>query len=310
MPNGFTAVNTLTGASTAATSTIAAPAVATNAALNPVGSTVNPTTALSSQSFSGGILRYPLDSANYYLALFIMSYVAPSVQSTATASLITTIGLPIPMKMIDAQSIELNANHRSFVVQMAQQMYSQWAGVGAQGKNPADTFGAITSQLREAGSSAAEQTITGLGNILGGAGEAFEQAMGIAKNPGLTIDLNSQNFKEHNFFWKFSPTSSGESQALRQIINTLKNYSLPALNSSPYFLNYPAMVLPMYIPNQAQLYEFKLCLISSVTVDWNSAGTAAFFTGTQAPVEVSLALRLIEIELWMQGDPFLTAGMS
>ena len=70
------------------------------------------------------------------------------------------------------------------------------------------------------------------------------------------------------------------------------------------------MVLPMYIPNQAQLYEFKFCLINSVTVDWNSAGTAAFYTGTQAPVEVSLALRLIEIELWMQGDPFLTQGMS
>ena len=70
------------------------------------------------------------------------------------------------------------------------------------------------------------------------------------------------------------------------------------------------MVLPMYIPNQNQLYEFKFCLISSVTVDWNSAGTAAFFTGTQAPVEVSLALRLIEIELWFQGDPFLTSGMS
>ena len=119
--------------------------------------------------------------------------------------------------------------------------------------------------------------------FLGGLGGAIEQAMGIAKNPCMTIDLNSQNFKEHNFLWKFSPQTSAESQTLRQIINTLKNYSLPSLNSSPYFLNYPAMVLPMYIPNQAQLYEFKFCLISSVTVDWNSAGTAAFYTGTQAP---------------------------
>ena len=214
------------------------------------------------------------------------------------------------MKMIDAQSIELNANHRSFVVQMAQQIYSQLAGVGDNTKNPASVFGSVTSAATEAAVSAAEQFGTGLADFfLGGLGGAIEQAMGIAKNPCLTIDLNSQNFKEHNFLWKFSPTSGPNHKRLRQIINTLKNYSLPSLNSSPYFLNYPAMVLPMYIPNQAQLYEFKFCLINSVTVDWNSAGTAAFFTGTQAPVEVSLALRLIEIELWMQGDPFLTQGM-
>ena len=114
MPNGFTAINTLTGASTAATSTITAPAVATSGTAFAPGSTVNPTTALSSQSFTGGTLRYPLDGATYYLALFILQYVAPSVQSSATASLIQTIGLPIPMKMIDAQSIELNANHQKF----------------------------------------------------------------------------------------------------------------------------------------------------------------------------------------------------
>ena len=274
------------------------------------GTSASPTTALASQSASSGILRYPLDSATYYLALFIYSYVAPSVQSSATATWLQTIGLPEPMKMIDAQSIELNANHRSFVVQMAQQIYSQLAGVGNNTKNPASVFGSVTSAATEAAVSGAEQFGTGLADtFLGGLGGAIEQAMGIAKNPCLTIDLNSQNFKEHNFLWKFSPTSGPESIRLRQIINTLKNYSLPALNSSPYFLNYPAMVLPMYIPNQAQLYEFKFCLINSVTVDWNSAGTAAFFTGTQAPVEVSLALRLIEIELWMQGDPFLTQGM-
>ena len=69
----------------------------------------------------------------------------------------------------------------------------------------------------------------------------------------------------------------------------------------------------MYIPNQAQLYEFKFCLINSVTVDWNSAGTAAFYTGTQAPVEVSLALSLIEIGVVDAGRPLphtRNVGMS
>ena len=141
MPNGFTALATLNGASTAATSTTGATPVFTTAATTTPGTTVNPTTALASQSASSGILRYPLDSATYYLALFIYSYVAPSVQSSATATWLQTIGLPEPMKMIDAQSIELNANHRSFVVQMAQQLYSQWAAVGDNTKNPASVFG-------------------------------------------------------------------------------------------------------------------------------------------------------------------------
>ena len=247
---------------------------------------VNPTDALAAQQNSSGILRYPLDAATYYMALFICQYVAPSVQAGATANLIQTIGLPIPTKMIDAQSIELNANHRSFVVQVAQQMYQQWAAVSQQGKNPGSVWGSeqagqIASTIGQAGEAAGEHTITDLENVLlGGAGTAFDQAMGIAKNPSMTIDLNSQNFKEHNLFWKFSPISSAESAMLKRIINTLKNYSLPAINSTPYFLNYPCMVLPMYIPNQSQLYEFKYCLISSVTVDWNSAGTAAFYTGT------------------------------
>ena len=129
MPNGFTALATLNGASTAATSTTGATPVFTTAATTTPGTSASPTTALASQSASSGILRYPLDSATYYLALFIYSYVAPSVQSSATATWLQTIGLPEPMKMIDAQSIELNANHRSFVVQMAQQIYSQLAGV-------------------------------------------------------------------------------------------------------------------------------------------------------------------------------------
>ena len=217
-----------TGAPVAVTSAPAPPTVGVIP-----GATVNPTAALSSQAFSGGILRYPLDSANYYLALFICEYRAPAVQAVATANLLQTIGLPLPIKMVDAQSIELNANHRNFVVQMAQQMYAQYAGVAANQKNPGQIFGAVGNVAREAGQAAEEQIGIGALQTFLGAGQALEQAMGIAKNPCLTIDLNSQNFKEHNFYWKFSPTSSGESQVLRQIINTLKNYSLPALNSSP-----------------------------------------------------------------------------
>ena len=158
MPNGFTALATLNGASTAATSTTGATPVFTTAASTTPGTSASPTTALASQSASSGILRYPLDSATYYLALFIYSYVAPSVQSSATATWLQTIGLPEPMKMIDAQSIELNANHRSFVVQMAQQLYSQWAAVGDNTKPPASVFGSVTSAATEAASSAARTT--------------------------------------------------------------------------------------------------------------------------------------------------------
>ena len=310
MPNGFTALDTLNGASTAATSTTGATPVFTTAATTTPGTSASPTTALASQSASSGILRYPLDGATYYLALFILSYVAPSVQSSATANLIQTIGLPEPMKMIDAQSIELNANHRSFVVQMAQQIYSQLAGVAGNTKNPASVFGSVTSAATEAAVSGAEQLGIGWRNFSWWSWWGYRTSDGHSQKSLHDYRSKLSEFQGTQLPLEvFSKHLDLNQIRLRQIINTLKNYSLPSLNSSPYFLNYPAMVLPMYIPNQAQLYEFKFCLINSVTVDWNSAGTAAFFTGTQAPVEVSLALRLIEVGVWFQGDPFLTQGM-
>ena len=214
------------------------------------------------------------------------------------------------MKMIDAQSIELNANHRSFVVQMAQQIYSQLAGVGNNTKIRKGFW--CCHIYRDRSRCLGRGTIWNrmADTFLGGLGGAIEQAMGIAQE-SLPDHRSNPEFQRTetpgSFLLKHLDLNQG--LGLRQIINTLKNYSLPFFNSSPYFLNYPAMVLPMYIPNQAQLYEFKWCLINSVTVDCILAGTAAFFTGTQAPVEVSLALRLVELELWFQGDPFLTQGM-
>ena len=73
MPNGFTALATLNGASTPPFQ-LPERRLYSRPPRQPLRVRASPTTALASQSASSGILRYPLDSATYYLALFIYSY--------------------------------------------------------------------------------------------------------------------------------------------------------------------------------------------------------------------------------------------
>jgi hypothetical protein len=79
---------------------------------------------------------------------------------------------------------------------------------------------------------------------------------------------------------------------------------LPAMAPSAggTLLKYPNMAIISLSPNQDYLYKFKPCVIESMSVNYASAGMPSFFKRSDAPVDVTISLNLLEIEYWLKED--------
>jgi hypothetical protein len=262
-------------------------------------------------------LQYPMDGGQYYIAFFISKYTRASVTDPASISSDSVITLPVPAELMDTQSVSYSPVHRSIAVEGAiaafkESIHSLANMLGT--KPPGGTEGAYNrfGAGGQGPTGSGSQILQGLGgrtavegaNILAGGGGAVGQTLGIAPNPFLTVELISPNFKEHTFSWKLSPSNPQESTRLKAIINRLKKHSLPDVTLGNFFLTYPDVFLPMLVPNEEEMYAFKYCVMTNLTVNWAGAGVPAFFTGTKAPAEVFLQMHLMEIELWLSSDAF------
>lgn len=67
-------------------------------------------------------------------------------------------------------------------------------------------------------------------------------------------------------------------------------------------LGYPNMVRLEFIPNSAELYKFKTCMIQEVAIDYAPAGMPSFFAGTTAPTLMEFKISLQEIEYFLRED--------
>lgn len=257
-----------------------------------LGQSTDPTAVMSQVSGGFPIIRYPQDGGIYFMALLINNYTRPSMLNPLELQAKTTIVLPVPANLVDSQSITYNPENRAALTGMV-------ADHATGGSASSGSTGGIVGSL----GGLAGRTAADLANIVPGAGSTVLQAFGVAPNPWLTVMFTSPAFKEHTLTWRMSPRTPAESAQLKLVINTLKKHSLPSLNSymGGAFLNYPDIVMPILYPNSTELYLFKYCVITNITVNWAPNGPS-FFGGTKAPESVDLTLHMMEIELWMQDD--------
>lgn len=145
-------------------------------------------------------------------------------------------------------------------------------------------------------------------------GQVLQSLTGIAPNAYQTWLFKHPNFRNHNFSWTLAPESPEESDIIRQIVKYFQKNMLPAkqLRNNALLLQYPSLVYMQLFAgspqNSTYLYDFKPCVLKSVSADYAAAGRPAFFTSNNqrgvsgAPAAVTLSMELQEIEFWTSDD--------
>ena len=133
---------------------------------------------------------------------------------------------------------------------------------------------------------------------------------GAAFNPFQTFLFKTPNFRTHNFSWKLVPKNLKESQDIRDIIKYLYKNMLPDIDAGAAIFKYPSIVNVQLNPVTDYLYQFKPCVLTSVSANYAPQSTPAFYRGSSAPAAVDLSIELKEIELWTRADYTQSAGTN
>jgi hypothetical protein len=256
-----------------------------------------------SAPFADGLnLHFPsdLNDSNIpYMSMDFSAYTRRSIYEQPFFRDIMRIRLPIPSNLVEQTSVS----------------YDKSAELGPVAGAVVDTLSpnAGGTADRNLGAIASGVAVGALRNVTAGAerfsglpiGAAASSLTGITPNPFQTVLFKSPDFRAHTFSWRFSPASSEESETLYNIINTFKYHSLPGLlGSGGVLFSYPEILKINFQPAAATrfLYQFKPCVVESVTVNFTPAGGPAFFRDTLAPAGIEFSIRVQEIEIWTKSD--------
>jgi hypothetical protein len=241
---------------------------------------------------TSSVLRYPTDLGKYYITFTFSKYQRPS--QFAPLKFLpagATLALPVPANLVDSYNLTYSTQASGPAADAAtaaargtisQDQASQTAGGTDVLSLASDVFGAK------------------LAGLLGGTGgQAALQYQGLASNPFLTVLFQQVEFKTHSFKWKFMPETFQESIALKEIIDQFRKSSLPGFTGSLFTV--PDIVIPKLYPNDAYLYEFKPCVVKSISFNY-APNTPSFFASSNAPTGIEFSVELQEIEIWTQDN--------
>lgn len=249
-------------------------------------------------------LTFPVDlPQRYYFDLKFKTYSRPSPYSGKVNLSTPALGaaqsggnirLPVPANIIDSQRLAWQQdNSTGGLVEMAADGVT--GELDAAGAGLSNVLGGFLG-----GVSADIKSITNKWTYLN-TGDAAAYAMqraGLAMNPVLTQMFKHPEFKEHSFTWRLAPETANESAVLQQIINTIKEQSLPDAAFGGAFFSYPAIaMIQIHTGNNGSLYNFQPSVITSVTANYAPMGVPSFFANSNAPTMVELSISLIEIIL-------------
>lgn len=235
-----------------------------------------------------------------YMSFRFSEYRRRSIFESVAFTSKDSINLPIPNNLVDTTSVTYGEEGADAAAGAAIE--------GAlQGKGAGGGLAGIASGLAGSVSGIAEGLA--LEKIKKAAGDKIPvnqvlQMGGVAQNPFLTVLFKSPTFKQHQFSWKLAPNNASETEKLKKIITIFKRNMLPAMapGNGGTLLTYPNIVEIAICPTSEYLYEFKPCVIESMSVNFAPANTPSFFKENNAPVEVQISLQLKEIEYWLQED--------
>ena len=232
-------------------------------------------------------LQYPSHLGKYYITLKFKQYQRPAPEARGTEIFKQAIVLPISREIRESFDIKVGAQETGF------------AG------NVADAGRKLLDQGNLDGAGQAALAI-GYAKLVqdanGGALGLLTQTVGAAANPNLQAIFSGVELRQHRFDWLLAPRNAQESEELKNILNALKAYSLPAYSSiGTAALSYPFLCQPSIVPFGDELIQFPPCLISNVEINYSPQGLPAFFQGTDGkpgqPTLIQLSITMLETEL-------------
>ena len=250
----------------------------------------------SSMVFPSNLGTYP-----FWMSFSFYEYKRPKFSGAPILSNKNTIRLPLPNQMMDHQDVIYTQEEAGLTAGTALNSYLESGG----------TKGNVTTAL----GIAAAGTALGADRLAQSKNAALlNQLGGVAVNPFLTVMFKSPAFKKHQLSWRLSPTNTQESQALANIITTLRYNQLPDISgaASGSLLTYPNIIQVSVSNPSAFLYRFRPAVIESLSINFTPGGQPSFFGSTKAPTEIEIRISLLEIEYYLQRDygQASTAGLN
>jgi hypothetical protein len=134
-----------------------------------------------------------------------------------------------------------------------------------------------------------------VGNALGGIGQGALAGAGLAVNPHLAVLFTGPRFRVHQFNYKITPKSAGESTALTETIKQFKLAMAPSVDGLAFF-DYPNEFYIRFPANSQHLFRIGASVLTDFTVNYTPDG-GSYFHDNGAPVSVAMSLSFTEIDV-------------
>lgn len=245
-------------------------------------------------------IQFPTDLSDAYINMRFSKYERRSIRNQPFLSSRVGIKLPLPSRLVDAQSLDYSPESLGPAYGAAAETVAN-AGNATLNTLPEQILQGITTGAAGAGAAAAQSVLPP--RALG----AISSVSGLAINPFQTMLFKSPNFKSHSFSWKLVPKNEDESNIIETIIRLFKYHSLPSVSQAGgVFFGFPDILELQLFPKDQYLYKFKPCVVDNVSVNYAPQGPS-LYRGSRAPTAVELSISLKEIEIWTKADYFRSA---
>lgn len=168
------------------------------------------------------------------------------------------------------------------------------AGIGA-----GALLGKLSSNLAAGLGALGAGAAVGAGNIP--AGMMF--AEGKAINPHMAVMFNDVKFRNFQFQYRLIARNVWESDAIKELIQTLKYHMHPALEDGTLTFGYPEEFdIEFSRTIQPYLFKIKRSVLTDISVNYNGENMPLFFEDTQAPVVIDLTMSFAETKILTKKD--------
>ena len=141
-------------------------------------------------------------------------------------------------------------------------------------------------------------------------GSSINLALGQTLNPRETLSFQGVELKTHTFNWDLYPSSARDSAKIQDIINILKQNTLPVtsdlgsggMSIKQAFLEYPAVCKVFLVGvDNSYFMKFKPAMVKSVAIDYAAGGTMAIMKGGK-PGGVNIQMTIQELQIETAND--------
>lgn len=254
------------------------------------------------RALGGGSLRYPAEHGRFCTVLNFVTYNRTNPKKLAHRMQQADIVLPLPLNLREYYAITYNDvafDKLGGAAEAVGGIVDQYLAGGGVDLN------AIGSTVTDFAQAMSRNLAGYISDDLSGLIDRFT---GNIVNPHVTAVFRGVALRDHNLSFRFTPQSAQESNAVRSIINYIRERMHPE-KKNEFLLNFPDEVYVSFLADGKEfLYPIFKCVVTGVDSNMNSDGTNAFFRGTDEPVVIDLSISLKEVESLTRQD--FTGGVD